>query len=121
MVKIAFDGEERLLGGGGVDRRLQGASELPRHGVLAEIGDVPHHAGHGEAVVGAAVGRVVSAVPIRIGDDGAAADFIEGNLHGVVRGAGCNRNANADELRKIHRPGQRLHSAHRTADDSEQP
>ena len=120
MVKIAFDGEQRLIGGGGVDRRLQGAAELARHGVLAEVGDMPHHPGHGQAVVRAAVGRVVAAVPIRIGDDGAAADFIEGNLHRVVRNAGRNRNANADALRKMDRPGQRLHAAHRTADDSEQ-
>ena len=108
---------EGLLGGQRTTRSgerggLKLTPELLVHHVVAEVGDVADHARDAQAPLGHhALGVEVAAVKIRVGDDGAACDLVEGDVLGrQVRRAGYHQGM-FDALGVLQRPAQRLHAA----------
>ena len=66
------------------------------------------------------VGGVCAARPHRISHDRLPADFVEGDVLRAVAGGGCDGHHLLHARRVFHRPGQRLHAAHRSADHRRQ-
>ena len=91
------------------------------HRVVAHIGDVAHHARHGQPAPGRRAAVIVAFVPVRIGHNGLPPHLIEGDLLGAMPARAGDRNRRNQAVGVSHRPLQRLHSAHRPAGYREQP
>ena len=92
------------------------AAKLAGHGGVAQVGDVRHHAGDGEADAGAGVGGVVAVVPIGILENRLAADFIESYGLGTLAGGGGHGEEAVDKMGKGDAPLEHLHAAHGPSD-----
>ena len=75
------------------------------------------HATHGQARVGTFAGHVMSAPEIRVTLDAGARDGVKGDRHGRLAQAGGEHGDPADLGGIIGAPKERLHAAHRAADD----
>ena len=64
---------------------------------------------------------VITFVPIRVGDNGLPSDFIEGDLLRAVPRRGGDRDGSRHRIGVRHSPFQRLHPAHGSTRDGEQP
>ena len=110
-------GEGGIALGGSADA----AAEFPGEGFFAEIGDVGGHAGDGEAAGGDLAGTPVGAAVIfRVGEDGLAADFVEGDVLGGVEGGRRDGHAGENHIGEGGGPFERLHAAHGPADDGKE-
>ncbi len=99
----------------------QRTAEFGGHGVVAEIGDVPDHARHRQTLLGHdAVGVVVAAVKVGVGDDGAARHLVEGDVLRRKTGRCGDSRAVGHAAWMAQRPAQRLHAAQAAADDRSQ-
>ena len=78
------------------------------------------HAGDGESPARGARAVIVAVVPIGVGHNGLAADFVEGDLLRAVTGRGRDGNGCGNGFRVSDGPFQGLHSSHGTAGDGEQ-
>jgi hypothetical protein len=94
--------------------RLQAPAELGVHQHFGQIGDVAHHAGDGQAVLGP-LAVVASLFPLGITRDGVAAHGVEGDgLGRKARGRG-DADGRAHPLGIAHGPLQHLEAAHGAA------
>jgi hypothetical protein len=91
----------------------QAAAELLAHGVVAHVGDVAHHARHGQAAARQFLAVIIAGVPVGVGHDRLAAHFIEGDLLGAVARGGGDGNGGHHAVGERYRPFERLHAAHR--------
>ena len=78
------------------------------------------HARHGESRRRRLVGRIGTARPHRISHDRLPANFVKRDILRAVAGRGGNCHHLFHPRRMVHRPGQRLHAAHRSANDGRQ-
>ena len=92
-------------------RRSQIAPKFFIHDIVAQVGDVAHHARDAQASLGDDVVLVkVPVMKVRVGHDGAARHFIERNVFsGQVGGAGHHHRM-AHARRVLKRPAQGLHA-----------
>ena len=92
------------------------APELLVHHVIAQVRDVTDHAGDAQAALGYHAMRVkIPAVKIRIGHDGPARHFVEGNILGRQIGRAGHHDSVAHPARVLQGPGKRLHPTQRSA------
>ena len=92
VTQVAFHFELILI--------AQTASEFFAHGRVAHVGDVSHHARHGQATGGRALAVIVAFVPIEVGHDGLASHFVECDLLRAVA-----RGSSDGDGRRRRRPG----------------
>ena len=100
---------------------LQHAAKLGVHHIVAEVGDVAQHAGDAQTAFGHhAVFVEMTAMKVRVGDDGATRHFIECNVLGVQVGRTGNHHRMAQFLGVLQAPTQGLHAAQAATHDSGQ-
>ena len=122
VAQVALDLETHVEGveaGGGVFGDLA-AAKFTVHAGVAEVGDVGHHAGDGEAHARAGAGGVVAALPARVLEDGLASDFVEGDGLGAFAAGGGEGDEALDEAGEEHAELEDLHAAHGAADGGAQ-
>ena len=115
MLEVAFDLPVHRVARGGAGHL--GAAELLLERGRRKIADVREHATHGQARVGTFAGHVMSAPEIRVTFDAGPRDGVEGDRHRRLAQAGGEHGDPADLGGIIGAPKERLHAAHRAADD----
>ena len=120
MAQIGFDLEIRIEPEAHRITILQAAAEFLGQPFFGQIGDMRRHARHGEARRRRFVGNICSARPYRISHDCLPANFVKRDILRAVAGRGGNCHNLLHPRRMVHRPGQRLHAAHRTTNHRRQ-
>ena len=120
MAQIGFDLKIRIEPEAHRITVLQATTEFLGQPFFGQIGDVRRHARHGQARRWRLVGRIGTARPHRISHDRLPANFVEGDILRAVAGRGGNRHHLLHPRRMVHRPGECLHAAHRSANHRRQ-
>ena len=93
------------------------ATEFLAHRIIGQVGDVAHHARQHQAALGHhALVLERAAVELRVGEDGLAGDFVEGDVLCRELGRRGNVHAVAYSVRVADGPLQGLHAAQAAAD-----
>ena len=101
---------------------LQTPSEFLGQACFGKIGDVRRHARHRQPCAGDRTARIIiAAAPVGVGHDRLPTDFVKGNVLGAVPRRGGDDDAAFDAVRIEGGPAQRLHAAHRAANDGMEP
>ncbi|MCY1391568.1 hypothetical protein D9M71_64140 [compost metagenome] len=96
---------------------LQPAAEFLAHGIVRQVGDVPHHACQHQAALGDhALFLEMAAVEIRVGEDGLAGHLVEGDVLCRELGRRGDGQAVAHALGVADGPLQGLHAAEAATD-----
>lgn len=120
VVQITFDLKFGFETEGEPPSMAQFSPELQMHGLVREIGDVPDHAGHGQAQVRPHSVIVVAVPPIGIAHDGLPGHLVEGDGLG---GMTACRGQGQDSFHHVWiacGPLQNLHPAQGAADHGQQ-
>ena len=117
MPQIAFDLELNVLGritviGLALNQVSELATELGIHDVVTQIGDVTDHACDTQTTTWKrAIAQIVAVMEIGVGHNGAASDFVKGNVLGCEIGCTGNDHSMLHACWVLQRPAQSLHTA----------